>query len=359
MRRRRVRSAPDRRGNAGATLTVVLAYSPDVVPGLGGVSLQLGYPPDRASLPGAGDLGTRITSLDPNAAVSANDCETLPHPAPTVPHTPCGSTLSVPLVEIGYAKIGDNVPDGPLVRVQFDCAAGTVLHPADLPCAVAVASDDVGNTIATDPITCSVRLASSVPPTTTTVTTAPPTTSTSPGPPTTTTTLPHVCGNGTVEGSETCDDGNSVDENDPSVHPNPSDTCPSNCTIGSCSAGTGATRDVSVNIAVPGSIVLGGITVFVDYPDGRVSIPGSGSGVTSSLKNVAGHSSPNDLDYGLIEGVVNVSPGIAPGRLFTVTFATCTGAPSVAAGDVHCVVKDASDTAGNDVPGVTCSVSIP
>ena len=185
-------------------------------------------------------------------------------------------------------------------------------------------------------------------PSTTTVTTT-----------TTTTTIP-VCGNGHVEGTETCDDGNTVDENSPSVHPNPADTCPASCIIGSCAAGTTTSQNVSVNISVPGSTPLGGITVFLDYPDSKTSIPGSGGGVSGSITNLPGGSlsSPNDLDYGLLEGVVNLS-GLAPGRLFTVTFQNCPGAPALVVGDFGCVVKDASDTGGNDVPGVTCSVSIP
>jgi hypothetical protein len=176
---------------------------------------------------------------------------------------------------------------------------------------------------------------------------------------TTSTTIP-ACGNGSVEGSETCDDGNTVDENSPSVHPNPADTCPANCIIGTCGAGTTTAQTASVNISVPGATPLGGITVFLDYPDAKTSIPGSGAGVGGSITNVPGGSlsSPNDLDYGLLEGVVNLS-GLAPGRLFTVTFQNCPGAPALVVGDFGCVVKDASDTSGNDVAGVTCSVSFP
>jgi hypothetical protein len=175
----------------------------------------------------------------------------------------------------------------------------------------------------------------------------------------TTTTIP-VCGNGIVQGAETCDDGNTVDENSPSVHPNPADTCPASCIIGSCAAGTTTPQNASVNISVPGGASLGGITVFLDYPDAKTSIPGSGSGVSGSISNVPSGSlsSPNDLDYGLLEGVVNLG-GISPGRVFTVTFQNCPGAPALVVGDFSCVVKDASDTFGNDVAGVTCTVSIP
>jgi cysteine-rich repeat protein len=349
----------------GALASVVLVYKPEVVPGLGGVTVQLGYPPDRASLPGSGAaVAVRVTPADTSGIYQANDCDVLPHPAPTTPHTPCASSLTVPELEFFYVKAPDDVPPGPLFQVQFDCPAGDVLEPAELPCAVVDASDDVGNTIATDQLTCIVRLSSSAPATTTTVTIASTTTATATTTPvstTTTSTAPHVCGNGTVEGPETCDDGNGVDETDPAVPTNPADTCPATCIIGACGAGTTTSQDVTVHMNAPGgSPALGGITVFLDYPDAKTSIPGSGSGVTGSIKNLpAGSlSSPNDLDYGLLEGIVNLG-GISPGTLFTVTFANCPGAAPLAPGDFACVVKDASDTGGNTVPGVTCSVTIP
>jgi hypothetical protein len=168
-----------------------------------------------------------------------------------------------------------------------------------------------------------------------------------------------VCGNGQTETGETCDDGNTVDETDASVHPNPADTCPKTCVIGACGAGTTTSQNVTVHISVPGNVPLGGTTVFLDYPDDETSIPGSGANVTGNISNTpAGSlSSPNDLDYGLIEGIVNLS-GFSTGVLFTVAFENCPGA-TITVGDFGCYVKDASDTGGNDVPGVTCSVSIP
>jgi hypothetical protein len=169
------------------------------------------------------------------------------------------------------------------------------------------------------------------------------------------------CGNNIVEGTETCDDGNTVDESDPSVPPNPPDNCPADCHIGTCGAGTGTNQAVSVQFAKPGgSPALGGITVFLDYPDDKTAIPGSGSGVSGSISNLPSNtlSTPNDLDYGLLEEVVSGS-SITPGRLFTVTFHDCPGAPALAVADFQCVVKDATDTGGNDIAGVTCSVTIP
>jgi cysteine-rich repeat protein len=352
-------------GNDGAQLTIVLDYDPATVPGLQGLQVQLGYPLDRASLPGSGAGVIGVTDLtNIGAFFVPNDCDGAEAPNAVCPPDDAAHPV---LVATYLASTGVDVPPGDLARAQFACTAGTVLGPPDFPCVIKDASDEQGNTI-TSGLACTVRLTSSAPTTTTTastttVTTAPTTTSTGGGSTTTSTTattLPHVCGNNAVEGSETCDDGNTVDENDPSVHPNPADTCPANCTIGSCAAGTTGTQAVSVNISVPGAIPLGGVTVFLDYPDNKASIPGSGGAVGGSISNVPGGSlsGPNDLDYGLLEGLVNLG-GINPGRIFTVTFANCTGAPALALGDFSCVVKDASDTGGTDVAGVTCSVSIP
>ena len=360
-------------GNDGAQATVVFAYNPDAVPGVQGVQVKLGYPPDRTTLPGSGGTVTGITDLTniANLLVQPSDCD-----GSEVPNAKCPPDDAVhPVLLITYvAPTGVTLGPGDLARVQLACSPGTVVGPLDFPCSVPDASDEAGNTIAAGQLACTVRLTSSAPtPTTTasiiTTTSTTATTTTIPGGSTTTSTtttstttatLPHVCGNGVVEGSETCDDGNAVDENDPSVHPNPADTCPATCIIGACGAGATTPQGVSVHISVPGGTSLGGITVFLDYPDARTSIPGSGSGVGGSISNVpAGSlSSPNDLDYGLIEGIVNLG-GVPPGRLFTVTFQNCPGAPPLIVGDFGCVVKDASDTSGNDVPGVTCTVSIP
>jgi len=248
-------------------------------------------------------------------------------------------------------------PDGCL------SGASTTTTTTRPPTTTSTASTSTSTSTTARPTTTTSASTTTTLPTTTTrsSTTTTSTTSTTTGPTaTTTTTLAAVCGDGTVEAGETCDDGNTVDENDPSVPTTPPDTCPGTCRIESCAAGTTTPQDVSVSFSVPPGGEVAGITVFLDYPDAKTSIPGSGSGVGASIKNLPGGvlSSPNDLDYGLIEGVVSLS-ALTPGRLFSVTFQNCPGAPALAASDFHCVVKDASDTLGNTVAGVSCSVSIP
>jgi len=163
---------------------------------------------------------------------------------------------------------------------------------------------------------------------------------------------PPVCGNGNVESpAETCDDSNTVDES--TVHTIPPDTCPANCHIDSCTS-TSGTVTVDVNFSSTASIA--GYTVFVDYPEGKVVIPGSGQPGAGVITNdPTATATANDLDYGVlvVAGGINAIP---PPRLFTINFTPCSG-PAPVAGDFTCTVHDASDPGGNSVP-MTCSVSV-
>ena len=178
------------------------------------------------------------------------------------------------------------------------------------------------------------------------------TTTTQPGSSTTTTTNPHICGNGVVEGpAETCDDGNAVDEN--TVDPLPPDACPSTCRILSCNS-TASTFSISVNFSSGASIA--GYKVFVDYPENKVIIPGTGQPASGVITNDPTNGAiGNDLDYGIIVVGSQINP-IPPPRLFSLNFTSCGITPTVA--DFNCRVHQASDTNGNDVP-MTCSISIP
>jgi hypothetical protein len=119
---------------------------------------------------------------------------------------------------------------------------------------------------------------------------------------------------------------------------------------------------VSVNLNDGGQSVSG-LSVFIDYPEGAVSIPGSGTVTTvrQAITNVPSGflSSPNDLDYGLIEVLGTGSSSVLPTRIFTITFQDCQGATPPSAADFACVVKDATDSQGSPLGGITCAVTIP
>jgi cysteine-rich repeat protein len=200
--------------------------------------------------------------------------------------------------------------------------------------------------------------------TTTTTTTSLPTTTTTSSttsttapvcpPTTTTTTLPGLCGNRTVDPGETCDDG--------PTNGLPGDACPANCLIEACTPLLESQRTFTVHFTPPPGKLVQGVTVFVDYPEGQVTILGSGNepSVLASISKLpfGAFSSANDSDWGLLVTVAGASP-FTPDRLFVVTFDDCQCAPPPSAADFTCTVTDASDQHGDVLDGVTCFVTSP
>jgi cysteine-rich repeat protein len=158
-------------------------------------------------------------------------------------------------------------------------------------------------------------------------------------------TLP-ACGNGNVSGAETCDDGNTSNF----------DSCPSNCIIDSCT-NPGGSYSISVNFA--GSEDVAGITIFIDYPEGSVILPGSGSDATALVTNLPGSAgaSANDYDHAVQVAVADFA-AFPSGLLFNLGFQSCNGA-SPAASEFTCTVLSAGDAALAPISGVTCSVTHP
>ena len=159
-------------------------------------------------------------------------------------------------------------------------------------------------------------------------------------------TLP-ACGNGNVSGAETCDDGNTDNF----------DNCPSDCIVDSCSNPSG---DYTVSVHFTGSEAVAGITVFLDYPEGQVIIPGSGAdaSVQSAITDLPGFAfgQANDLDHALIEAVADTA-AFPSGLLFNVHFESCNGA-TPPANAFSCTVTSAGDETLAPISGVTCSVSV-
>jgi cysteine-rich repeat protein len=163
--------------------------------------------------------------------------------------------------------------------------------------------------------------------------------------------MQQVCGNNVVEGTETCDDGNTSDN----------DNCPADCIVDACTPIAASVRSIDVNFAPPVGTGVAGIRVLLDYPEGKVSIPGSGGAVPAGIVTMlpAGASGPpNDLDHALRQLVASTT-NMPPGRLFRVNFENCQGAPAPAIGEFTCTVIDASDQDGNDVAGVSCQAVLP
>jgi len=346
-------------GNVGMDATITLVDAPAAAHDITGIRIDVVYGPPL-TLPGAG--------IDPNVTARVTDISGVGGFSSVSNNDANGDHVADTLTN-AYVSQSSTIPLADFERVRFDCTTQAAFSPAAVHCLVHDAADSLGNP--TDPgalPACKVTL---VPASTgaTTTTSSSTSTSTAPPPPTTSTTsttivgttstttssttstIPGspVCGNNNVESGETCDDGNTLD----------GDSCPSTCVIQVCSP-TASTRTFTVSFAGPANTAA--VQVLLDYPEGKIGIPGSGndSNVIGSIKNTPPGALlvSNDLDYALIQSVTSLS-ALTPGPIFTVHFNDCQGATVPTAGDFTCTVTDAADTAFNTVTGVTCSVSAP
>lgn len=174
-------------------------------------------------------------------------------------------------------------------------------------------------------------------------------------PPTTTTTIPQapVCGNGMVESPETCDDANTVN----------ADNCPADCIVDPCDQSTNPGGILTVNITnnESGQTTFGVATVFIDYPEGKVLVPGSAddSQVQGAVTDRPTTGSPtclvNDRDHGLQFGCLSTN-GFNEGLFFRINHRDCNAVGPPALGEFNCQVLEATDTFGFDV-SATCTMS--
>jgi cysteine-rich repeat protein len=216
------------------------------------------------------------------------------------------------------------------------------------PAATATATDTVTATPA------STASPSGTPTITATPTATPPVTATSAitntPTPTPTPLLAAVCGNGSVEPPETCDDGNT----------NNGDACPSDCRIVLC-ATDGAQQVFSIGFSPPGGASVSSIAVLLVYPDGTVQIPGTGSSTAVSTRVTNRPSgflfNVVDLDYALRTAIAGTR-ALAVGQLFRVNFDHCTDTPAAEASDFTCTVLEAVNPRNQPVSGVVCTVTV-
>jgi cysteine-rich repeat protein len=153
-----------------------------------------------------------------------------------------------------------------------------------------------------------------------------------------------LCGNGITESGEDCDDGNNFN----------CDACPADCQteIAACEATT-TRHNVSMTVAPD----FGGITgadLCLSYPDGTVSLPGTG--LVNGRGTFNGFLLVNDSDIAaqLSASTSTVSSVLAIG----LSFDLCAGAPAPPPGAFHCQVRSASDDFNQPIPVgmVACTV---
>jgi cysteine-rich repeat protein len=119
------------------------------------------------------------------------------------------------------------------------------------------------------------------------------------------------CGNNLQTPSEQCDDGNF----------NQFDSCPSTCTIAACSP-TATTQDVTVHLAAATATAA---TIELDYPEGKLSLPGTGFD-PASIENIALASSFTSVDFDHALRIVVGEPGGLGNDIAALHFVTCNGA---------------------------------
>ena len=155
--------------------------------------------------------------------------------------------------------------------------------------------------------------------------------------PTVTATPGGVCGNGTIEAGENCDDGNTLD----------CDTCPSSCRTAppDCTAsGTRAAQPVKLRV-VDGSSMTSAL-FCLRYPTGVVGLPGTGN-VPQRLSGFAGQTSLNDFNNAARIGLLGQT--VLPELNVTVSFDLCTGATAPPPSTFDCRVVSATN-AGTSIP---------
>ena len=171
--------------------------------------------------------------------------------------------------------------------------------------------------------------------------------------PTVTPTIGGVCGDGfiSLELGETCDDGNTIDN----------DGCPANCHVAACTA-SGQRLRVNVDFTTTPPTFLQGLTIFLRYPDGTIGIPARDDSppvrerVTSEIFAVT----PRDFDYSL--RVLLLDPllfGYSEGTAMTVDFDVCQGAAPPRLSAITCTIESATDLDFQDVPvdDVQCTLT--
>ena len=162
-----------------------------------------------------------------------------------------------------------------------------------------------------------------------------------------------MCGNNQIEAPETCDDGNTVNN----------DSCPADCTVDPCDETQNAAAVLAVTLNNDQGSSFGVGTVFIDYPEGLIFVPGHAddSQVQAAITNRPTSGAPtclvNDRDHGLQFGCFSFSGGFPEGLLFRVAFRDCQNPTPPSAGNFTCEIIEAGDTLGAPV-AATCTLQL-
>jgi hypothetical protein len=128
-----------------------------------------------------------------------------------------------------------------------------------------------------------------------------------------------------------------------------------------CTPRPGDRKTVGVTFAPPEGGLIAGLTMIVDYPEGKVSLPGTGTNVEKdAIGGIPTGAVVGANDSGTEVKIVLAAPGeLTPGTVVEIGFDACEGGGAVAASDFACRVVDAADPMTNLVRDVTCRVTVP
>ena len=127
-----------------------------------------------------------------------------------------------------------------------------------------------------------------------------------------------------------------------------------------CTPRQGDRKTVVVSFAPPEGGLVAGLTMIVDYPEQKVSLPGEGTNV---VKEAIGGTPTGAVvganDSGTEVKLVLAAPGeITPGNVVELRFDQCEGGAALRTSDFTCRVADAADPMANLVRDVTCRVTV-
>lgn len=151
-----------------------------------------------------------------------------------------------------------------------------------------------------------------------------------------------TCGNGVLDGDESCD------------------ACATDCTIRPCIATEGRFT-VQVTFVAPPGRSVSSTTVRLSYRSDVISLPGKGADPTIR-ERVTGvpsetFSAVNDLGYAL-RVVASRASDLAAGPLFSAAFDLCQSAAAPTVADLACVVEACGSQTGA-VSDCRCTVTTP
>lgn len=278
---------------------------------------------------------------------------TMPLYRRTIRRIACLMLATAALPGIGATRssaecIGDCNEDGTVAVNELVTSVDITIGSRDLVSCPSLDSDADGTGAVNDLLVAVDNALNGCPPSPPTPTPTPTTGATAT--PTSTQVVPPNCGDGITQNQEgeSCDDGNRIDDI----------TCPANCTINPCTPSpTRATYNFNFQTDDPQLFLLG-LTLYVRYPDGVISIPATLNlppvleRVTSDIFSL----DPNDQDFAI--QVPMRDPffiGYDRGTAMTITFDVCEGAAAPPASALRCQVLSAGDTAFMEVRDrVTC-----